>query len=130
MTMEHRDSPELDDLLRRAFADDLPADAEAGMRERIKHFRAGAMEDERPTAARAGLFRKSAWAVLSVLMLVAGILLQGLGSRSRLAERIAQVKAEFSSSESTPRSGLTSEMRMTAPEERPVHFLNDKEKRS
>jgi len=97
----------LDDLLKRALADDLPAEVEAGMRERIRSFRAGKAKDDGRAAAWAAardrLFRRSAWAVLSILMLIAGFLLQGLGSRNPLAERIALVKAEFSTIETTRR---------------------------
>jgi hypothetical protein len=94
----------LDGLLKRALADDLPADVEASMRERIALIRAGTMRVGRPGAAgRAWLLPRSAWAVLSILMLIAGFLLQGLGSRNLLAERIALVKAEFSTIETTRR---------------------------
>lgn len=93
----------LGDLLKRALADDLPADVEAGMRERIRSFRAGTAGGGGRASAGAWLFRRSAWAVLSVLMLIAGFLLQGLGSRNPLAERIALVKAEFSAFETTRR---------------------------
>lgn len=97
----------LDDLLKRALADDLPADVEAGLRERVRSFRAGkAGADGRAAAwaaARARLFGRSAWAVLSVLMLIAGFLLQGLGSRHPLADRIVAVKAGLADVETTRR---------------------------
>jgi hypothetical protein len=86
----------VDDLLKRVFADGLPADVEAGMRASIVRFREGTAKDREANAAWAWLLRRGAVAILSILMLAAGILLQGLGSRSSLAERISQVKAEFS----------------------------------
>jgi hypothetical protein len=81
-----------DDLLRKAFPDDLPADVAAGMRERIDRFRAGKTRHRMPPAAWAWLFRRSVWAVLSILMLAAGILLQGERASSPLADRISAIK--------------------------------------
>lgn len=99
---------EIDDLLRQALADDLPADVEAGMRRRIARFREAKAEGratrrERGAAARAWLFRRSVWAALSLLLLAAGILLQGGKSSSPLADRIAAIKTEFASLEPTRR---------------------------
>jgi len=99
---------EIDDLLRRALADDLPAEVEAGMRRRIALFReakaAGeAKARERDAAARAWLFRRGVWAALSLLLLAAGILLQGGKASSPLADRIAAIKTEFASLEPTRR---------------------------
>jgi len=98
----------MDDLLRQALADDLPADVEAGMRRRIARFReakteAGATRRERSAAARAWLFRRSVWAALSLLLLAAGILLQSGKASSPLADRIAAIKTEFASLEPTRR---------------------------
>lgn len=100
--------PELDELLRRALADDLPPEVEAGMRRRIATFReakaeAGAESRARAAAVRAWLFRRSVWAVLSLLLLAAGILLQGGKASSPLADRIAALKTEFASLETTRR---------------------------
>lgn len=97
---------DLDELVREALADDLPADVAAGMRRRIARFRAEKLEGSAPSlppAAWAWLFRRSLWAALSVLMLVAGFLLQGGKPRSPLAERIAAVKTEFASLDTTRR---------------------------
>lgn len=97
---------DLDELVREALADDLPADVAAGMRERIASFRAEKLAgpaSSAPPAAWAWLFRRSLWAALSVLMLVAGFLLQGAKPRSPLAERIAAVKTEFASLDTTRR---------------------------
>ena len=100
-------NPEIDDLLRRALADDLPADVAAGMRDRIGRFRAaktgGEAHDAGRAAARAWLFRRTVWAALSILMLIAGILLQGARSRSALADRISAIKAQYASLETTRR---------------------------
>lgn len=123
MTIKQHEVTDLDDLLRRALADDLPADVEAGMRERIRQFRADTLEEGRRSTARAWLFPRSVWAALSVLMLVAGILLQGLRARNPLAERIVLIKAEFSSSEPARRSDAASEIRMFAPYGGPIHCL-------
>ncbi|MBN2409429.1 MAG: hypothetical protein JXE07_06800 [Candidatus Aminicenantes bacterium] len=94
----------MDDLLRKALADDLPPDVAAGMRERIESFRAGkTMREAGPSAAaRAWLFGRGVWAALSILLLAAGILLQGKRTSSPLADRISSVKAVFASLE-TPR---------------------------
>jgi hypothetical protein len=95
----------LDDLLRKALADDLPPDVAAGMRERMERFRARKTEGKPEAAAGpwAWFFRRGVWATLSILLLVAGILLQGRGSSSPLADRISSVKAAFSSLETTRR---------------------------
>jgi hypothetical protein len=85
----------VDELLREALRDDLPADVAAGMRERIDGFRAGkTQERDSPRTAVAGawLFRRTVWAALSILMLAAGILLQGARASSPLAGRISQIK--------------------------------------
>ena len=82
----------MDDLLRQALADDLPADVAAGMRQRIRRFRAGKARVAAPSAGGSWLFRRGVWAALSILMLVAGILLQGSKSSSPLADRISEIK--------------------------------------
>jgi hypothetical protein len=120
MTAKKEESQSLDDLLKKALADDLPADVAAGMRDRIDRFRAGTMRDDKPTAARAWFFRRTVWAALSVLMLVAGGLLQGLGSRNRLADRISVLKAEFSSLDSTRLPGVTPDIRVISPDGSPI----------
>jgi hypothetical protein len=101
MTERDPTNVNLDKLLKEAFADDLPADAAAGMRERIKRFR------EAKSGGRAlarglvwpweWIFRRSVWAAISVLLVAAGILLQGRGSSSPLAERISAVKTQYAS---------------------------------
>lgn len=110
----------LDDLLKKALADDLPADVAAGMRDRIDRFRAVTMQDDEPTAARAWFFRRTVWAALAVLMLAAGGLLQGSGSRNRLADRITQMKVEFASLEPTRPPGVTPEVRGVSPDGSPI----------
>lgn len=91
---------DVDELLRKALTDDLPADVAAGMRERIGRFRAERMEDgETAGGARAWFLRRTVWAALAILMLVAGILLQGAKTASPLADRIASIKATGSSIE-------------------------------
>jgi hypothetical protein len=100
MTVKHdkgRDHA-LDDLLRKAFAADLPADVATGMRDRIDRFRARRME-ERGLAAGIWPIRRTVWAALSILMLIAGILLQGTKASSPLADRIASLKAAGSNIE-------------------------------
>ncbi len=107
MSTGNTKKPEIDDLLRRALADDLPPEAEAGMRRRIARFRETKAESApaRPwgVAARAWLFRRTVWAALSILMLVAGLLLQGGKPRGPLVERIAAIKTEFASLDTTRR---------------------------
>ena len=93
---------ELDDLMKRAFADDLPDKAAAGMRDRFGRFRAETMGKRPPVEAWAWLFQKRAWAALSVLMLVSGGLLQGLGSRNALADRISSLLVPGSGRDAQP----------------------------
>lgn len=88
MNEERLRGDDLEGLLRRALADDLPPDVAAGMRERAERFRAKKAGAPRAAVAAGWLWRKRAWAALSVLMLVSGGLLQGFGSRSPLADRI------------------------------------------
>lgn len=83
----------VDELLREALRDDLPAGVAAGMRERIDVFRAGkTQERDSHRTAGAWLFRRTVWAALSILMLAAGILLQGARASSPLAGRISAIK--------------------------------------
>lgn len=93
MTSTPRDDDGLDGLLRATFADDLPPDVEVGMKERVRQFRARAPEDATTMRVWSWLAWREAWAVLSILMLMAGALLQGTGSRTALSERIAHLKA-------------------------------------
>ena len=97
---------DVDDLLRRALADDLPEEVAAGMRDGIERFRAekAKAEHKAPAVRWAGawLLRPGVLAVLSLLMLVAGIILQGAKSSSPLAERVAAIKTQYASLE-TPR---------------------------
>jgi len=94
MTSQHRAARGVDELLRKALADDLPGDVAEGMRERIGRFRAERTEEgEAAGGAWAWFFRRTVWAALSILMLIAGILLQGAKSPSPLADRIASIKA-------------------------------------
>jgi hypothetical protein len=108
MTEERKENMnrDLDELLRNALADDLPGDVAAGMRERIARFRAEKLAGpapSAPSAAWAWLFRRRLWAGLSILMLIAGLLLQGGKPRSALAERIAAIKTEYASFGTTRR---------------------------
>ena len=109
MTEERNKGADIDGLLRKALADDLPADVAAGMRAKIERFRAEKMKDGAESAgtsqaaARAWLLRRGVWAAISILMLIAGILLQGRGSSSPLAERIAKIKTEYANLEQTRR---------------------------
>jgi hypothetical protein len=97
----------LDELLKMAFVDDLPVDAAAGMRERIGRFREAKTGGEAAARGRAAvwewLFRRSVWAALSILLLAAGILLQGRGSPSPLADRISAIKSQYASLGTTRR---------------------------
>ncbi|MBM3295691.1 MAG: hypothetical protein FJY82_14400 [Candidatus Aminicenantes bacterium] len=95
----------IDDLLREALADDLPPDVAAGMRQRIERFRSEKMTGEaKPsTVAWAWLFRRGVWAALSILMLVAGILLQAGRSSNPLTDRISTVKAAYTGLEAPRR---------------------------
>jgi hypothetical protein len=117
MNAEGRESREweCDELLKTAFADDLPAEVAAGMRERIERFRAGTARQEVRAAARGWLLPRSAWALLSILILAAGILLQSLGSPTPLAERISAIKSEIAGGGLGRRPGFTPERRGGGP---------------
>ena len=95
MTAKPPDGTNLDELLKRALADDLPPDVAAGMQDRLDRFRAGTTEKDKKMAIRALIFPRSAWAMLSILMLVSGSLLQGLGSRNPLSERISLIRTSL-----------------------------------
>lgn len=95
MKTERDEDRALEGLLNAALADDLPADVEAGLRERIRRFRAGPAEGGRSSTAWAGFSRRTVWAALSILMLVAGILLQGIRFPSPLADRISSIKTAY-----------------------------------
>jgi len=99
MTEKNAKDTNMDRLLKRALADDLPADVAAGMRERVKRFReakAGSKAEARGRATAWGwVFRRSVWAAISILLLAAGILFQGRGSSSALADRISAIKVQF-----------------------------------
>lgn len=82
----------VDEKLREALCDDLPADVAAGMQTRIDRFRTGKTNDRAPAVAGAWLFRRTVWAALSILLLAAGILLQGGRASSPLADRISEIK--------------------------------------
>jgi hypothetical protein len=103
MTEERNKGSDIDGLLQKALADDLPAGVAAGMRDRIERFREEKIRAQAPAAAWVWLLRRGVWAALSILMIVAGILLQGRESSSPLADRISAVKAEFASFETTRR---------------------------
>ena len=103
MTDQLDKNADMDELVRKALADDLPADVAAGMRERIGRFRAGRLEGGAPSAAWAWFLRRGVWAALSILMLVAGILLQGAKSSSPLADRISAIKTAYASLEAPRR---------------------------
>lgn len=99
MNDQRNDGPDLEELIRASFPDDLPAEVEAGMRERLRRFRADPSRVAKPPAAWIFLSRRAVWAALSILMLVAGILLQGAGTGSPLADRISSVKTAYASLE-------------------------------
>lgn len=103
MISQNKQGRGVDELLRLALKDDLPPDVEGGMRRRIDRFRAEKTELPAGSAAWAWIFRRSVWAALSILMLVAGILLQGAKASSPLAKRISVVKAAFANLDTTRR---------------------------
>jgi len=97
MTEKNAETKTMDEVVRRALADDLPADVAAGMRERIRSFREAKTGVETPGrghAAWSWLSRRSVWAAVSILFLAAGILLQGGGFSSALADRISAIKVQ------------------------------------
>ncbi len=128
MTSRHQEDHRLDELLKKALADDLPADAAAGMKERLDRFRAKTTKDEGRAEGRTRLRWRIAWAAASVLMLVTGSLLQGLQTRNPLAERISSVMTGLSEIESTGQPGETRGIRVIGPEREPARIPEDKEK--
>lgn len=98
-----REDADMDGLVRRALADDLPAEVRDGMSRRIDRFLAGKRSPAARSAARPWLARKPLWAAISVLMLLAGILLQGRKPSTRLAERISSIKAAYANLDTTRR---------------------------
>jgi len=99
MNDQRNSGRDLEELIRAALADDLPAEVEAGMRERVRRFRTDPGRGARPSVAWAFLARRAVWAALSILMVVAGFLLQGAGTGSPLADRISSVKTAYASLE-------------------------------
>jgi hypothetical protein len=96
MTDRKRENAYTDDLLRRVLGDDLPPDVQAGMRQRAERFLAE-RRAAGPSADRAWYARRPVWAAVSILMLLAGILLQGKKPSTPLAERISSLKAAYAS---------------------------------
>ncbi len=95
MTSKRPNGTDLDELLKRALADDLPPDAAAEMREGLARFHQRTARREDGAASRAPLFRKTAWAALSLLFLISGGLLQGRGSRNPLSNGISLIKTRL-----------------------------------
>lgn len=95
MTSKRPNGTDLDELLKRALADDLPPDAAAEMREGLARFHKRTARREEGAASRAPLFRKTAWAALSLLFLISGGLLQGRGSRNPLSNGISLIKTRL-----------------------------------
>ncbi len=103
MTDEHEQVANVDDLLRRACADDLPVEVAAGMGRRIDAFLADAQAGRQGTSGATWLLPRIAWAVIAILMLLAGALLQEARVSSPLADRISSLKAAIASLETTRR---------------------------
>jgi len=103
MIERRREDAGVDDLLRKALADDLPPEVQAGMRERIDRVLAENRAPAGRAAARAWYARKPVWAAVSILMLLAGILLQGKKPSTPLAERISSLKAAYAILDTTRR---------------------------
>jgi len=103
MIDQSKDVTNVDDLLRRACADDLPRDVAAAMSRQIEAFSAEAPAGRRTLLSRAWPLPRTAWAALSILMLVAGILLQGARAPSPLADRISSLKTASANLQPTRR---------------------------
>ncbi len=129
MNSRPQDDTGLDELLKKVLADDLPADVETGLRGRISRFRVEAKDTELALRRTRPRWR-IVWAAASVLMLVSGGLLEGLQTRSPLAERISSVMTAVSEIESTRRPGSRPEIRLISPERAPVPIPEDKERKS
>lgn len=95
MTSKRPNGTDLDELLKRALTDDLPPEVAAGMRERLSRVRERTARREGGAALRIPLFRKTAWAALSLLFLISGGLLQGRGSRNPLSNGISLIKTRL-----------------------------------
>ena len=103
MNVQDGKIPTVDDLLKRTLAGELPPDIAAGMRRRIDRFRAEKTNESALSSPGAWLLPRTVWAVLAVLMLMAGILLEGTGGSSPLADRISSFKAAYAALEQTRR---------------------------
>jgi hypothetical protein len=108
MTSKTPNGTGLDELLRRALTDDLPPDVAAGMRERLARFRERTTRREGRIPMWTLLFPKSAWAALSILILVSGGLLQGRGTRNPLSDRISLIKTRLAVSQQLAAAGSMS----------------------
>jgi hypothetical protein len=91
MNPEQPDKDVLDDLLKGALADDLPPDVAAGMRDRVDLFRDRKIGRGHCSVIPGFPFRRSAWAALSILVLLSGGLLQAVGTRNALADRVSAI---------------------------------------
>ena len=103
MNPERDNNAGIDEWLRQSLPDDLPAEVAAGMRESIVHVRATQARAGARPAGWAWLRRRTVWAALSLLMLVAGIILQGAKASSPLADRISAIKTASMDSAGTRR---------------------------
>lgn len=103
MTDKREPVTEVDELLRRACADDLPDDVAAVLRRRIDAFKAGTAVEGRRAPAKVFFLPRVAWAALSILMLLAGVLLQGSKAANPLADRISSIKMAYAALDTTRR---------------------------
>jgi hypothetical protein len=103
MTDHQKAIASINDLLRQACADDLPEDVAAAMSRHIGAFVAEAQVRQRAGSTRTWLFPKFVWAAISILMLLAGVFLQGARVSSPLADRISSLKSALAGLETTRR---------------------------
>jgi len=89
--------PDPDNLIKQAFKDDLPPEAEAGMNRQFLNFKRTLERPESRAEAdewswMRGVFRKEILAVVSAVMLILGGVMHLSGSQSALAHTIEQLK--------------------------------------
>jgi hypothetical protein len=107
MKLSHDDRPEIDDLLKKVFSDELPPEAEAQMAARFQEFRQAARAKAQPRsapslrehAARRRAIGSQILAFASVIMIVLGAAMHLGGSRSVLADSISATKTSISAAQ-------------------------------
>jgi hypothetical protein len=131
MTRDKRVHSDLDRLLRMAFPDDLPAEAEAKMASQIERFRQKWMEKEReitPVSTRSRRWPAAvAWASLtavSILFIILGFRLRSTDPKADLGSSLASLQwAAFSSGRIMDVQSMECAVRLDRPGEPSKRFV-------